>query len=143
MDARRSRRTNEPENTKLSRSNSTLPGLVLLAVGVICLVLSICLVAAFGFPSNISEKPQKVSGIIALGLGLLLTVIGIGVSVYLKKKKDQRKKEIAKQRRTKISPNVAPPPYDRGPPPSYQDIPKQQTNFNKSYDTDLLSIVSS
>ena len=142
MDARRNRRGQDPEATRLSRSNSTLPGLIILAAGVLCLIASICLFAAFGFPTDISNEPEQISGILTLAVGAVLTLIGIMVAAYLKRQKEKQMKELARLKKAKVSPNVSPPPYDRGPPPNYQDIPRQQRQY-KHYGSDFMSTVSS
>ena len=142
MDARRNRRAQDPEATRLSKSNSTLPGLIILAAGVLCLIASICLFAAFGFPTDISEEPEQISGIVALAVGAVLTLIGIMVAVYLKRQKEKQLKELARSKKARVSPNVSPSPYNRGPPPNYQDIPRQQRQY-KHYDSDFMSTVSS
>ncbi len=132
MDARRNRRGHD--DTVLSKSNSSLPGLIVLSIGILFLIASICLFAVFGFPKNVSEEPKKLSGVIALGVGVLLTAIGVIVSVCLKKKRDKRRKELARQKKAKVSPNVhSLPAYSHNPPPAYQDVPGQQRNYKHKH----------
>ena len=141
MDARRNRRAHE-ESTKISKSNSTLPGLIILAAGVLFLIACICLFAAFGFPTEITDKPEQISGVVTLAVGVILCFVGILVAVYLKKEKEKHEREIARMKKAKVSPKISPPPYNTGPPPKYQDIPRKERQF-QHYDTDYMSTVSS
>ncbi len=134
MDARRTRIRAESEQTRLSTSNATLPGLILLAIGIVALVTSIILLVAYGFPSDVSEKPESLSGTITLCVGGVLSIAGIIVALYLKHKNDRRKKEKVRPRRARITPS---------PPPSYSDIQRQKGQpYSEYHDNSYISAVA-
>ena len=90
------------ETPDVTIASSSLPGLILLAIGIFILVVGAVLMAYLGLPkAPISDNIETIAGPIVLCVGVLVTGTGIGVSLYLKKK---REKARAKPR---VSPNGA------------------------------------
>ena len=105
MEARRYRNRGEPDDIRLSSSNVTIPGLVLITLGILFLVTAIVLYAVYGFPTDMANENGQVAGTICLIIGTLLTITGIGVAIHLNVKHQRQKKQLAKQRKTKSRPN--------------------------------------
>ena len=64
-----------------------------MGVGLLIMVTGAILIAALGSPGSgwtMSAEPEKIAGPIVLGVGFIVLVIGIVVSIYLKKKKPEQ-----------------------------------------------------
>lgn len=103
LDTRRYRER-QAQQSKVHITSSSIPGLVILAIGVMVIVAGVILMASFGTPKTpFADNKETYSGPITLGVGGLLSLIGICLSVYLK---NSRKKEKTKVKSTqRISPN--------------------------------------
>ena len=84
LDTRRHRRKDFPD---ANISNKTLPGFAVMGIGLVILVIGAILFPALGSPTNVSEKPATIVGPVLTGLGFVVIIIGIGLSIWLKKKK--------------------------------------------------------
>ncbi len=86
MEARRYRNDNQPD---VNISNRTLPGVIILAAGLVVVIVGGILMAVLGVPTDttpVTEYPLTIVGPIVLAVGLLLFVIGLGYTVHLKYK---------------------------------------------------------
>ena len=90
------------EMPKVTFVSSSFPGLILLAIGIFIFVCGAVLMACLHLPKvPIGDNIETIAGPIVLCVGLLFNGTGIGVLLYLKKK---REKTRAKPR---VSPNWA------------------------------------
>ena len=103
MDTRRYQQTRS-QRSDVTLSSRNLPALVVISLGVLCLVVGVVLIAAFGLPKDVSEKPQQVSGPIAGGVGLVFIAIGAVLAIGVKKRHNNPQER-------RVSPK--PPPVQR------------------------------
>ena len=101
MDTRRYQQTRS-QRSDVTLSSRNLPALVLISLGVLCLVVGVVLIAAFGLPKDVSEKPQQVSGPITGGVGLVFIAIGAVLAIGVKKRHNNPPQE------RRVSPKPAP-----------------------------------
>ena len=118
MDVRRYH-NRDTTDTPVALSNKTLPGLVVLAIGIIIVITGLILLAAFGVPKDISTNPEKLSGVVALGVGVVISVIGVIMSIVLRKRAREAKREAKRRQReaqqeqqaARQAARIAPVPY--------------------------------
>ena len=75
---------------KASINNKTLPGVTIMGVGIVILIIGGALAVIYGFPT---QKDAGTEGFISpavLGVGGVVFVVGIGVTVWLKGRKPPR-----------------------------------------------------
>ena len=91
------RRYNRGPAVRVSKSTSTLPGLILIAVGALILLAGVILLASFGIPRDVSQ-PKQFAGPIVLTMGGIVGISGVFYALYLNKKarKIQEQKALAK-----------------------------------------------
>ena len=80
-------------DAKVSSSTKSLPGLIVISVGMAMLVAAVVMLAIFGLPKDISNKPEQLAGPIVAAAGGLVCLIGICCAVYLNNKKGRKVKE--------------------------------------------------
>ena len=73
-------------DVQMSSSTATLPGLVILGLGIVVLLTGIIMLAAFGIPDNIDEEPRQLAPPIIISIGTIMCLIGIIYAMYLNKK---------------------------------------------------------
>ena len=95
MDAANRRFRDRSDSVEISESNVTLPGLLVLGVGVLILIGGIVLMAAFGV-DDFAGSPRQISGPIVLGVGGVMCLGGICYAAYLKSKHEKAEKQMKK-----------------------------------------------
>lgn len=107
LDTRRYRER-QAQQANMNIISSSIPGLVIISIAVLVIIVGIILMASFGVPKKpYSENlgVKKLSGPVTMGVGVLLTIIGICVAVTLKK--GRKKKGLTKKNTShRISPNA-------------------------------------
>ena len=91
MEARRYRSHDKPAN--ITVSSRTLPGIIVICIGLLITIAGIVLMAAFKL-DDITQNTKQMVGPIVLGVGIIVTLVGLFYSSHLRKKRDQEMARI-------------------------------------------------
>ena len=86
--ARYNKRVEGRADVKLKVTNKTLPGILLIVIGIVIIIIAIMMFAAFGLPKDVSQRPKELAGPITVAIGSSTCIVGIVLT--LKWRKQQR-----------------------------------------------------
>ena len=99
MDSHRLRQCHGRRPNSAQISGTNFKTTVAIGLGIVTLFAGIILIVAFGLPSDISQNPRSISGVVVCVVGVCLSFIA---SVYAYTQNVKRKKRIARSRLMKV-----------------------------------------
>ena len=103
MEAARYHNRDRRSDVQLAVTNKTLPGILVLVLGLCIVIAGIILFAAYGLPDNVSQNPKTISGPITVSAGVLVCLLG----AFITRKLRIQKQAVSSKRHQRLRNDVA------------------------------------